>query len=66
MKISRLISLGEGVMICDTSAIVTETTEVALGSLLLLDGDSHNFDLIVSETDLNLELVWHDELIGFN
>ena len=53
-------------MVCDTSAIVTETTEVALGSLLLLDGDSHNFDLVVSETDLNLELVWHDELIGFN
>lgn len=48
MEVSRLISLCERVMVSDTSAIVTEATEVALGSLLFLYGNSHNFDLIVS------------------
>ena len=66
MEVSRLIRLSEGVMIRDARAIVTETTEVAFGSLLLFNGDSDNFDLVVSEADLNFELVWHDEFVSFD
>ena len=66
MEVSCLIGLCEGVMVRDARSIVTEAAEVALGSLLFLDGDGHDFDLIIGESDLNFKLVWHHELIRFN
>ena len=66
MEVSCLISLCEGVMVRDASTIITEAAEVALGSLLFLDGDGHDFNLIIGESDLNFELVGHHELVRFN
>ena len=66
MEVSCLISLCESVMVCDSSTIVSEASKIALGPLLLLDGDGHNFDLVVSEANLHFKLVRHDELVSFN
>jgi hypothetical protein len=46
MVVSLLVSLGEGVMKDSSDAVVPETAEVWLGSLLFLNGNSNNFDLI--------------------
>ena len=48
VEVSRLISLRECMMISDTISIVSETSEVWLGSLLFFNSDSHNFNLIIS------------------
>ena len=53
-------------MISDSRAVVTVATEVRLGSLLLLNLDSHDFDLVVRETNLNFKLIRHDEFVSFN
>ena len=66
MEVPRLISLCEGVVVCDAVAIVAETTEVRLRALLLLHGHCHDFDLIVGEADLNFKLWRHLELISLN
>jgi len=66
VEVSSLISLRESVMVSDSRAIVTETSKVALGSLLFLDSDSHDFNLIVSKADLKLKLVRHHKLISLN
>jgi hypothetical protein len=44
--VSFLISLREGVMENGTDAVVPETAEVWLGSLLFFNGNCNNFDLI--------------------
>ena len=61
-----LISLREGVMEGDARAIISETTEIWLGSLLFLHVNSHDLDLVISQSNLDFELVWHDELISLN
>ena len=66
MEVSCLISLSESMMVCDSSTIVSEASKIALGPLLLLDSDGHNFDLVVCEANLHLKLVRHDELVSFN
>ena len=53
-------------MVGDSGPVVPETSKVGLGSLLLFNSDSHDLDLVVSEADLNFELVGHDEFVGFN
>ena len=66
MEVSCLIGLREGVVVRDASAIISEAAEVLLGSLLFLDSNSNDFDLIIGETDLNFELVGHNEFISLN
>ena len=66
MEVSCLIGLREGVMVRDPSAIIAEAAEVALGPLLFLYGDGHDFDLVIGEADLDLKLVRHHELVRFN
>ena len=66
MEVSSLISLCEGVMIGDTISIISETSEVWLGPLLLFNGNSDNFYLVIGEADLDLKLVRHDEFISFD
>ena len=46
MVVGFLISLREGVMENGTDAVVPETAEVWLGSLLFFNGNCNNFDLI--------------------
>jgi hypothetical protein len=64
--VGNLIGLGEGVVESHSTAVVTETAEIWLGPLLFIDGDSHDFDLIVGHADFDLELVRHDELVSLN
>ena len=66
MEVSCLISLCEGVMVRDARSIVTEAAEVALGPLLFFHGNGDNFDLVVSETNLDFKLIRHHELVSFN
>jgi len=47
MVVSFLISLSEGVMENGSNAVVPETAKVCLRSLLLFNGNCHNFDLVV-------------------
>ena len=49
-----------------TIPVVSETTEVWLWSLLFLNCNCHNLNLIVSKSDFDLELVGHYEFVGFN
>jgi len=53
-------------MISNPTPVVSETSKVGLRPLLLLNSYSHDFDLIVGEADLDLELVGHDELVSFD
>lgn len=53
-------------MISNPTPVVSETSKVGLRALLLLNSYSHDFDLIVGEADLDLELVGHDELVSFD
>ena len=66
MEVSCLVGLCEGVVVRDARTIITEAAEVALGPLLFLDSDGHDFDLIIGESDLNFKLVGHHELVSFN
>lgn len=66
MEVASLVSLGKSVMVRDSSSIVTETTEIALGSLLLLDCNSDDFYLVICKADFDLKLVWHDKFICLN
>ena len=66
MEVAGLISLSEGMVVCDARAVISEAAKVWLGSLLLLDSDSHNLDLVIGETDLNFELVWHYKFVSLN
>lgn len=50
----------------DAGAVVSVTAEVWLWSLLLLDFDGDNLDLVVTQTNFDLELVGHNELISLN
>ena len=47
MVIGGLVSLCESMMVSDSISVISETTEVGLWSLLLLDSHAHDFDLIV-------------------
>ena len=53
-------------MVSDASTIISKAAKVWLGSLLLLDGDCHNFDLVIGEADLDFELIGHNEFISLN
>jgi len=64
--VNDLVGLGESVVVGNSGTVVSETAEVGLGTLLLLDLNSDDLDLVVGETDLDLELVGHHKLIGFN
>ena len=66
VEVAGLVSLSEGMVIGDARAVISEAAKVWLGSLLLLDSDRHNFDLVVGEADLDFELVGHDELVSLN
>ena len=66
MVISGLVGLCESMMVSDSVSVISETTKVRLWSLLLLDGHAHDFNLIVSKSNLNFELVWHNKFIRFN
>ena len=63
MIVCGLISLCEGVVICDARVVVSVAAKVCLGSLLLLDGHGHNLDLVVGEANLHLKLVRHHKFI---
>ena len=45
MVVGCLVSLSERVVVCHTVSVVSESTEVRFSSLLLLDCNSHNFNL---------------------
>jgi len=64
--VARLISLSEGMMISDSRAVVAEATEVGLRALLFLNGNRHDFDLVVGEANFDFELGRHLELIRFD
>lgn len=66
MIIGDLIRLRKGVMVGHTSSVISVTSEVRFWSLLLFDFDSHNFDLVVRQSDLNFELRRHHMLISFD
>jgi len=66
MEVPSLISLSESMMESNAISIVSETSKVGLGSLLLFDCNSHDFDLVVSQTDLYLKLVGHNKLVSLN
>jgi hypothetical protein len=53
-------------MVSNTCTVITVTTKVWLRSLLLLDLNSDNLDLVVAEANLNFKLIGHDELVSFN
>ena len=53
-------------VIGDARAVISEAAKVWLGSLLFLDSDGHDFDLVVGEADLNFKLVGHNELVSLN
>jgi hypothetical protein len=53
-------------MISLASLVVPETANVGLSFALLFYFNSHNFDLIISKADLNLEHGGHDKFIGFD
>jgi hypothetical protein len=53
-------------MISLSGLVVPETANIGLGFALFLDFNCHNFDLVVSEADLDLEHGWHNEFICFN
>ena len=46
--------------------VIAEPADVGFHTALLLDLYGHDFDLVVSEADLDLEHVGHHKLIGFN
>ena len=66
VEVAGLISLSECMVVSDARAVISEAAKVWLGPLLLLDSDCHDFDLVISEADLNFELVGHDELVSLN
>jgi hypothetical protein len=66
VEVLGLVSLRESVMVGDSIPVVPETSEVGLGTLLLLYLDSHDLHLVVGETDFHLELVGHNELVSFD
>lgn len=61
-----LISLGEGMVEYSPHAVVPETAEVRLGSLLLFNGNCNNFDLVVSQTDFYFKPRRHHELVSID
>ena len=66
VEVPCLVSLSEGMVVCDARAVISEAAKVWFGPLLFLDGDRHDFDLVIGEADLNFELVWHNEFISLN
>ena len=66
VEVAGLVSLSEGMMISNARAVISEAAKVWLGSLLFLDSDGHDFDLVVGESDLNFKLVGHNELVSLN
>lgn len=46
--------------------VVPETANIGLRFALLFDFNCHNFDLVVSQANLNLEHGRHDKFIGLN
>jgi len=66
MIVSDLISLCKGMVISDARAIISIPTEVRLLSLLFLDVDCNDLDLVVGESDFNFKLSGHHEFISLN
>jgi len=66
MVVGDLIGLGEGMVVSDAGAVVTETAEVGFGPLLLIDCYSNDFNLVVGHADFDLELVGHHKLVSFD
>lgn len=61
-----LICLGKGMMIGLASFVVPETANIGLGLALLLNLNSHDLNLVVGKTDLDLKHSRHHELVGLN
>ena len=66
MVVASLISLSERMVVSDAWSIVSETTEISLRSLLFLNSYCHDFDLIISEANFDIELIRHDKFVSFN
>ena len=66
VEVAGLVSLSEGMMISNARTVISEAAKVWLGSLLFLNSDGHDFDLVVGEADLNFKLVGHNELVSLN
>jgi hypothetical protein len=64
--VGDLIGLGESVVEGNSWAVVSETAEVGLGTLLLVNSDSDDFDLVIGHPDFYLKFVWHHELISLD
>ena len=64
--VHNLVCLGERVVVRDARTVIAVTAEVRLGSGLLLDLNSYDFDLVVGQTNLHLELVRHHELVSLD
>ena len=61
-----LVGLCERVVVPLAGFGVPETAYVRLSTALFLDLNSNDFDLVVSESNLNLEHGRHHELVGLN
>lgn len=66
MVVNNLVCLWECMVISDSWSIISVTSEVGLGPLLLFNFNSYNFDLVVWESNFNFELGWHNKLISLN
>jgi hypothetical protein len=66
MVVCALISLCESVVISLACPIISESTEVRLLLVLLVNFNSDNLDLVVSQTDFDWEFLGHHELVSFN
>lgn len=53
-------------MVSHSRAVITVTAEIWLGSLLLLNFNSNDLDLVVGEADFNFELIRHNKLISLD
>lgn len=63
VKVLSLVGLGEGVVESDPGPVISETSEVGLRALRLLNSNRHYLHLVVSQADFDLELVGHHELV---
>jgi hypothetical protein len=64
--VGNLISLRKGVVECNTVTVVSETAEIRLGALLLVNGHSYDFYLVVGHANFNLEFVGHHKFVSLN
>lgn len=64
--VDNLIRLREGMVVGNACAVVSVTAKVGFRTLLLLDFNCNDLDLVVTQANLNFKLVWHDEFVCFN